>query len=135
MLNNKLPQDVKHDDIVSQKTVNDHLVILAFTKTEDDADHNWPQNHNKIVDAVYLIKLKQFGLLCVSGETSPDRTALDNYKTKIIYTAATTEETTPGAVKNGIYKGKECSLAEPSPSHGSLDSGPKANSKSQSGKL
>nr|ALX38775.1 solute carrier family 10 member a1 [Saguinus oedipus] len=84
---------------------------------------------------LYMIFQLGEGLLFIAMFRCYEKFKTPKDKTKIIYTAATTEETTPGAVKNGIYKGKECSLAEPSPSHGSLDSGPKANSKSQSGKL
>ncbi|XP_025298474.1 hepatic sodium/bile acid cotransporter [Canis lupus baileyi] len=47
-------------------------------------------------------------------------------KTKMIYTAAATEEITPGALGNGTHKGEECSPCTAAPSPSGLDSGEKA---------
>lgn len=44
----------------------------------------------------------------------------------MIYTAAATEEITPGALGNGTHKGEECSPCTAAPSPSGLDSGEKA---------
>ncbi|XP_011856290.1 PREDICTED: sodium/bile acid cotransporter [Mandrillus leucophaeus] len=58
---------------------------------------------------LYMIFQLGEGLLLIAMFRCYEKFKTPKDKTKMIYTAATTEERTPGALGNGTYKGEDCS--------------------------